>query len=88
MSPEADILALVVSVGRFPRHMVRRDEQCVEAVLRLDEWGHTREELELFVRHLEFCIALRLIVEKGHGFVDQNGQWVLRIRVKFALRQV
>ena len=88
MSSEADILTLVVGVSRLPRHVIRRDEQCIEAVFRLDVRRHASEEFELLVRHLEVCVALSFILEEGHRLVDENGQWVLRISVEFALRQV
>ena len=68
--------------------MIGRDKERVETILRFDERRHAREQLELFIRHLEFCVALRFIFEEGHSLVNQNREWVLRVGIKLALRQV
>lgn len=48
------VLAIVVEgVTRLPAHMLRRNEELVEAVINMDQWIEVLENLELLAWNLD-----------------------------------
>ena len=48
---EAQILVVVICVGWAARDMVRRDIQCIEAIMGSDLWVEVLKQLELLAGH-------------------------------------